>query len=60
MAATGVELGEGPGLPLGVDEGDSVGDGDADGEAEADGEGDDVPSRVKLAHGLGATLAQSL
>ena len=58
MAATGVGLGDGLGLSLGVAEGDSVGDADA--EAEADGDGDDVPCSVKLAHGLGATLAQSL
>jgi hypothetical protein len=58
MAATGVALGDGLGLSLGVGEGDSVGVGDADGEA--DGVGDDVPCSVKLAHGPGDTLAQSL
>ena len=59
-AATGVALGDGLGLSLGVAEGDSVGDGDAEGDAEADGEGDAEPCSVKLAQGLGATLAQSL
>jgi hypothetical protein len=58
MAATGDALGVGLGLSLGDAEGDSVGDGDSDGDADGEGEGD--PDSEKVAHGLGATLAQSL
>jgi hypothetical protein len=59
-AATGVALGDGLGLPPGVAEGDSVGDGEAEGDAEGEADGDGEADSVNVAHGLGATLAQSL
>jgi hypothetical protein len=54
IAATGVALG----LSDGDDEGEAVADGDGDGDA--DGEGEVEADSVKVAHGPGGTLAQSL
>src|ERR1700674_1776041 len=53
VAATGVGLMDGVVVASGVGEGDALGLGDGNGEVVA-------ASRVKLAHGFGATLAQSL
>src|ERR1700694_5855745 len=52
-AATGGGLMEGVVVASGVGEGDALGLGDGNGEVVA-------ASRVKLAHGFGATIAQSL
>jgi hypothetical protein len=57
VAATGVGLAE----ALGLAEGDGDVSGDGVGEVSGDGVGDAVAAcRLKVAHGFGCTLAQSL